>query len=439
MKKVGGALLAVVLAVVLASVLLAPSEGTGKQLHYPQLARSYGNGGYVGLPTVLPGSSNETRLQHLAADPDGAVYMTGLSAVAGCDRESEICRSPGYLARANPDGSIAAAYGDSGRVEVGEALEQMSPPLADPDGRALIASQEGSDVTVHRFLADGSLDTSFGSGGTTTFDCSCSSTGFEQLTLGIDHQQRIVVSIFAGNETLARLLPSGAIDDGFGGGVVQMGTESLPQPPMGIAFGRDDEIYTWTADCCQPESLFYLHRVSSSGRIDSTFDARADKALIDIATRGIERGVLGYSTMALVVRPNGLLDLFGAGWLIRMQSDGSASRRFASGGYRRLRWAVLSPTLVSDGKVLAIGTVPDKVDLIRLRQDGGADHSFGTGGALPIEGVKLEGYAAENGLTLARLRDGRAQVLDISDLTCTVSCSARPDPKLIRYRVGPAD
>lgn len=414
--------------VLLGGVLLAP--GAGAKVRYPQLATGFGSGGYLALPGQMAAPAGEpARLESISAAPGGAVYVTEAALVGGrCGFDK--CLSRGFLARVNSDGSIATTFGGSGHVEVGGAIERLSPAISDRQGRAVVVSQEGSKLSVHRYLADGSVDSSFGNAGVTAFDCGCGATGSRQLELAIDGSERIVVSVNTATsgtpvaETLARLLPSGAMDGGFGsGGILQLG--ALP-PPLGIAFGSNGAIYTW-GEGFGVSPVSYLHRVSVRGRIDTTFNASADKTLSNVGARG----AVDYRNAVLVVRPHGLLDLYGGDGLLRLQANGKAETKFGDGGVRQLGWSILAATLVGNGRVLGLGETSEGVSLIRLQSNGRGDRSFGTEGARLIEGA-----STEEGLSLARLNGRRAQVIDLGARPgCRQACG--PHPSLVRLRIGP--
>jgi uncharacterized delta-60 repeat protein len=407
--------------------LLAPAAGA--KARYPRLAQGFGTGGYLALPGQLPGPTGETTgLESLAAAPGGAVYASESAQVAGSCRNGCLYRV--FLARVNSDGSIATTFGGSGLVEIGDTAEEVSPVVSDPEGRALVVTTQGSKVTVHRYLPDGSADAGFGGAGATSLDCGCAAS-FRQLRVAVDGQGRVVVSISvegnlttARSSTLARLLPSGAIDGRFGsGGVLQLG----PQPAtLGIAFGSGNAIYLWGAACCE-QTASYLHRVSAKGLIDSQFDARADKTLANVASRrAIDSG------NALVVRPHGLLDYYAGPGLLRLRSDGNAEVKFGQSGVRALPEEVVAATLVGHGRTLGLGAMSGgEMSLLRLQADGRPDRSFGSEGEKLIEGV-----LREEGVSLARLKGRRAQVLDLGATFCRYG-GCLPHPSLIRYRIGP--
>jgi len=425
MRRVLGSVLVVAL---FASALLAPTAGA--KVRYPRLDPSFGSGGYVALPGELPGPSNGSmRLEAFGAARSGAVYATETSLVGG--RCGTKCLYDAFLARVNSNGAIASTFGGSGRVQIGSNVERVAPPIADLEGRAVVATLSGRTVTVRRYLANGSIDSSFGSGGTTSIDFGPGPEGFWlRPELALDGEGRILVALSIYSEgtsiavasSLARLHPDGAVDNGFGSaGIVPLGA----QPGQnGIAFGTSNAIYMWGGSVSGP----YLHRISAKGRIDTAFNARADRSLVNVSARG----ALEYRNSVLIPRSGGKLDLYGGDGLLRLRSNGATETKFGEGGVKLLGWSILAATLVGNGKVLGLGTSSEGVSLVRLKSNGKPDRSFGQEGAQLIEGVDEE---EEGGLSLAWLNGRRAQVLNLGSSFCRSYCA--PKPTLVRYRIGP--
>jgi uncharacterized delta-60 repeat protein len=350
-----------------------------------------------------------------------------MTVLPGCTGK---CLQEATLARVNSDGTVASTFGGAGLVKVDGSVEALSPPAVDPEGRPLIATSVSGAVTVHRYLPDGSPDPSFGSGGATTFACGCGTPRFTQLRLAIDAQGRTVVAVAnlafsgeSGQAAVARLLPGGAVDAGFGGGVVQLGVQSGAR---GIGFGSGGAVYLWGAGCCT--RVGYLHRVSAKGQIDTAFDARSDTSLANVAARG----VLTFEQSSLVPRPHGFLDLYAGEGLLRLRSNGSVEGKFASGGVKTLPIAVTTAIPVGNERTLALGYdgMTGEAKLARFGTNGGLDRSFGSAGTVPVEGLSGEGE-----LGLAHLRGRRALVSTLGESFCRTSCEARPT--LVRYRLAP--
>lgn len=423
MRRVVGCALAVAL---FASALLAPSAGA--KVRYPRLDPSFGSGGYVAVPGLPPAAGGEpTTLVGFGATRSGAAYATEARPVPNTCRDR--CLVDALLVRVNANGGVASTFGGAGQVAVAGGVEVVAAPIADLEGRAIVATLNGTAVTVRRYLADGSVDSSFGSGGATSIQLGGGNPRYRELQLALDGEGRIVVAANApqwfksepaASGALARLLPGGALDGGFGsGGVVQL---AALVPASGITFGSNDAIYLGGS----VENKPYLNRISAKGRIDTEFNARANRTLANVSARG----ALELRSMVLVPRPGGLIDLFGGDGMLRLKSNGKAEPKFGEGGVKLLGWSIIAATLVGHGKVLGLGASSEGVSLIRLKPSGKPDRSFGSEGAALIEGVG-EG----EGLALAWLSGRRTMVLDLGRSWCRYECPSKPS--LIRYRIGP--
>src|SRR5205807_1340610 len=80
------------------------------------------------------------------------------------------------VARYNPDGSLDASFGTGGLVttDFASGSDFASAVTLQPDGKIVVAGTAytgtGSDFAVARYDADGSPDSTFGSGGKVTTD-----------------------------------------------------------------------------------------------------------------------------------------------------------------------------------------------------------------------------------------------------------------------------
>ncbi|WP_182870333.1 Calx-beta domain-containing protein [Stieleria mannarensis] len=153
---------------------------------------------------------------------DGKILTAGYATVSG--------NVDFALVRYNADGSLDTTFGSGGQVAVdfGLSSDFGQELTLQPDGKILvaggIADASGFDFGLARFHADGSLDTSFGSGGwvRTDFD------GFNDVAQGVAVQSdgKIVVAGYVNNGVnfdfgLARYNADGTLDGSFGDGGLQ--------------------------------------------------------------------------------------------------------------------------------------------------------------------------------------------------------------------------
>jgi uncharacterized delta-60 repeat protein len=179
---------------------------------------AFGAGGVV---TTDLGLLNE-KATDVAIDALGRIVVTGywLNAPAG---------SKAVVARYLSTGALDATFGSGGIVQtpspdtsgaIGSGIVQMNDVEIDATGAIVIAGAFGTHVGLARYLTTGTLDPTFGTGGTVLSTVSGLATG-----LSIDGAGRLAVAGFGltSQTTLgaARFLANGALDTSFGtGGVV---------------------------------------------------------------------------------------------------------------------------------------------------------------------------------------------------------------------------
>jgi uncharacterized delta-60 repeat protein len=155
----------------------------------------------------------------------GAIQSDGKYLIAG---SSDANGSSDFaVARFEATGSLDSSFGTNGVVvtDLGSSSNDYSGTLVvQPDGKIVaagVSNAEGSnDVALVRYLADGSVDASFGSGGTVLSDIGTNSSDVVQSVL-LRSDGMIVVSGYTGapgqNEFLAaRFTADGSPDTSFG-------------------------------------------------------------------------------------------------------------------------------------------------------------------------------------------------------------------------------
>jgi uncharacterized delta-60 repeat protein len=174
------------------------------------LDSTFGNGGKV-VTDFANGSSDEAF--GIVIQPDGKIVVAGVSDAGGNVQFA--------LARYNANGTLDGSFGAAGKV-----LTNSSPGSDDvgfavalqTDGRIVVAGMSGSSFALARYGPNGTLDASFGAGGVVT--TAFGAVTFDQATaLKIQSDGRIVAaglsnSFFA----VARYEANGTLDTTFGTG-----------------------------------------------------------------------------------------------------------------------------------------------------------------------------------------------------------------------------
>jgi uncharacterized delta-60 repeat protein len=303
------------------------------------------------------------------------------------------------LVRYLPSGALDRSFGKNGKVihDV-RGLDDVATDAAQlQDGRIVVVGATDSvpaldrqDLLVLRFLADGTLDRSFGTDGLVAADLSAATPDLDfGWGVAIQNDGRIIV---AGQASLlgsqrpalavARFLPDGRPDASFGtAGVVRVaggprgGGEAVFLDARGrIVVGGDLAAGTFVA------------RLRRDGALDGSFGVAGFVRLPDGSVRAVlpagDRGILAFG--ATEQPPFALVS--------RLDERGRPDRSFGQNGRARVpigsaqTWAgLLAGTVQPDGKILAAGGNRDDVFVVRLSRDGRLDRTFGGTGAVTID------------------------------------------------------
>lgn len=346
----------------------------------PGIDRSFGANGVVDL-NVSGGQVGQEGSVAWAASPDGSSFVLGkLSTCPG----GVSCTRAYSLRRYGPDGTFDQAFGDSGVVTVVKGVTGTAPGLTvDADGRPVVVWGGSKAITVARYAANGAVDGSFGAGGQTSFPCECErqSYGLTVLPEGklLLHER---VPFKAGSKVvLRRLLPTGALDRGFGDKGVGALTFTSGEPALYSARPNGSVVFAGPTACCSlgTEGEPRLGRISVAGRQDRGFEKAAAKSLL--ALPGAGDGKDPWLT-TLIARPDGQVDVLGSadsgGFVLRLKANGKLQRSFADNGVRPLARRVFAAARDAAGGIFAVGDHPKASAPIafRLFSDGRPDRRF---------------------------------------------------------------
>jgi len=358
----------------------------------------------------------------VALQKDGRVVLGGYTRLVANNIGSDWA-----LVRRNKDGSLDTSFGGGtgqvvtpmgGIYQNGLPYGVINGLAIQSDGKILgvgmAANSTGSrtDVFLARWNSDGTLDTSFGTGGKVETFLSAKGSFAAGVVLQKDGKPVVVASNYLTSTSppaepvVIRYTTSGALDATFGTGGIFRLPASVPSSQrdyaMSITMQPNGRILVGTAgyQSFHPEVL----RLTSDGALDPSF-----------GTGGI--AVLPYASgqqdninvMGLVVQPDGLIDGVsaqnGGGNVFRLLRNGAIDKRFAQPtGY------VLIPSnlptalaLLPTGQLLfAVSTTIGELEIYRYTSSGQKDTTFtdssgSFGGERPSPGG---GTAAFKGLQL---------------------------------------
>ena len=344
----------------------------------------------------------------LGIQSDGRILAAGYYA----DGSNYVC-----LVRYNTDGSLDTTFGTGGIVTtpIGSGNAIANALGIQSDGRILAAgsSYNGSNnnFALVRYNSDGSLDTTFGTGGKVTTPIGSSYAG--AYALGIQSDGRILAARYYADGSnydfaLVRYNTDGSLDTTFGtGGIVTTPTGSGYDIAYVLGIQPDGRILAAGSSHYGSNYDFALVRYNTDGSLDTTFGTGG------IVTTPIESGdsevlALGIQSDSRIVAagksPDGSNYDFA---LVRYNTNGSLDTTFGTGGIVTtsigIGWDYANALgIQSDGRIVAAGKSFNgsnyEFALVRYNTDGSLDTSFGTGGIVTTPIGSYDGYAIALGI-----------------------------------------
>lgn len=313
-----------------------------------------------------------------------------------------------YLADGTPDRSFAG-----GMVLLKNALsiDDRASVALQPDQKILIAATFGHRSTqglLVRLNTDGTRDDEFGIHGEELITAAgSSSTTFNAIAVQPD--SKIIVAGYADGALIARVLPTGMLDEGFGttGYTVftALGTSAPPSNFLALALQLDGRIVA-TGFGTPPGSTATaaFARFTSDGQLDSHFNG------VGYLTTTV--GDLGpfSSSSSIAFQHDGKILVTGDSCfcLVRLLgNDGSLDKGIGFGGVVYLPGpsggVIRASILQSDGKLITVGGA--QIDGIasafvrRITPDLHSDTTFGIEGSIVIPGAgagRFQAVALDN-------------------------------------------
>jgi uncharacterized delta-60 repeat protein len=381
--------------------------------------------GTGGVKTVALSPADGDRLVTVVAGKDGKTYSSGYVSQAG-DQAMAVARfdAGGSLDPSfSGDGIATVNVGVGGKaVEIGRGLGLQS------DGKVLVGgaferdpsaagdAAKDTDVAVSRFSGDGSLDQTFGSGGTARVDLGTGAAVSETEYVGDtmwglrvlpDDRVLLVAAARAAGEgrtdrdlTLVMLTKDGVVDGSFGtagklvvdvGGGTESPRTALVQPDGKVVAAG----YTRSAGE-NPVVSPILVRFGLDGTLDPSFGTGgiasaqllpAVSEAYDVAMQGDNFLVTGYGRATADEKVDLLVARFtGTGtWDKGFGTDGLVRIDIAKEDDRGRDVAVLA-----DGRILVAGSGKPAAGniegmIVMLGKDGAPEPKFGTDGHLLVD------------------------------------------------------
>src|SRR5437667_483777 len=386
-------LTALILAVVSAIVLVL--SGSSMAAIDGDLDSTFGSGGKV--VTDFFGRSNGANAVALQADGKIVVVGNALSALGPPDFA---------LARSNGDGSLDNSFGSGGRVttDFGGRSDNASAMAIQPDGKILAAG--GADLggtqfdfALARYNSNGSLDSTFGSGGKVTTDFNGGLDAASAIALQTDGKIILAGFATAGDPHMAqaRYNPNGTLDGTFGGlafGKVVTNINGTRDFANAVAIQSDGKIIAGGPTLTPLGSfvMFALARYNSNGALDPAFGNGGK-----VTTQVVSGDGADDEIFALAIQPDGRIIAAGEAnfahdfGMARYLTNGSLDTSFGTNGLVTTDFNGMSDNARSvavqiDGKIVLAGAAnlttgsTGDFGIARYNPSGSLDATFGTGG-----------------------------------------------------------
>lgn len=318
------------------------------------------------------GTTQSTITEAVAIQSDGKIVAAGLRYNGGNSNFYDFA-----VTRYTATGSLDTTFGGTGTVytDVSGQSDKPHSVVIQSDGKIVVAGSGGDGprffYVLARYNTDGSLDTTFGSGGKVVYNPNTSGNSSEVWQLALQSDGKVLAAGYenVGNFVdfaVTRFNTNGTLDTSFGSGGTALSTPLANWGGIayGIALQSDGRIIVaGTSKQGNFDSLFALSRFTATGALDTTFGG-----------------------------------------------TGNVLTNLTGGDYDQCHGVVIQP----DGKIIAvgytsqIGTSPPVFNyaLVRYNPNGSLDTSFGS------SGVAINDFGGNDQAQRAALQpDGRIIVV----------------------------
>jgi uncharacterized delta-60 repeat protein len=321
----------------------------------------------------------------MAVQADGKIVAAGIArSSSGVDAFA--------LARYNTDGSLDSSFGTGGKLTTQFRGGPLNPDwafcvLIQADGKIVTAGrtsfQNTSDFALARYNSDGSLDPTFGSGGKVMSDFRGSIDEVHGIAQQADGKL-IVAGASYPDAIVARYNLDGTLDSSFGtGGRVITHLADKTLIPVSMQLQPDGKIVWLGWVYGDDDADLFIARYNPNGTLDSGFGSGGE-VITDVSGHHDE-------AYGLALQPDGRIVVVGRWYevgvylnkstVVRYNTDGTLDATFGTGGKVTLdtlyNGAYLAVAIQPDDKIVLGGSF---FHLARLNPDGTLDLSFGTNG-----------------------------------------------------------
>jgi uncharacterized delta-60 repeat protein len=358
----------------------------------------------------------------------GALQGDGKILVAGSISTVQNSEQPGLL-RYNANGTLDSGFGAGGKVLIGG--NNAGPAFAvavQTDGKILVAAPANLALTVFRFNNNGSVDSTFGSNGATAIQAAGLFLAPASGGIALEPDGRIVVATAhndgGGQRIVARLLANGQLDSTFGSNGVAptFGGDSVAVLPNGNILVGTGSVTSMYAPNGVVLKDFGIHGqtpgfANEAGGFVVTNNSATVSRIITAGTIFTDLNLMSLNSVSSFL-------------LVSYKIDGTLDNAFGIHGgvttpFRgNILARAVAVALQTNGDIVAVGqtaltdTGSSDFALVRYNPDGSVDTTFGNSGfvstpfgtsvafantvLIQIDGKIIAVGNSNNGTTLAR-------------------------------------
>jgi uncharacterized delta-60 repeat protein len=340
--------------------------------------------GNGGKKTINFGGTDAARV--VLVQPNGRIVVAGGGAAGG-----SFC-----VVRLRTNGTLDTTFGSGGKrvVDFGGDNDSAYGGALQADGRIVLAGDSNFRVAVVRLKSNGSLDASFEGDGKKLF--SWGPIGRAQAVV-VAPNGKLLIAGFSGpeggNVQVARLNANGLLDKTFG--VDGKAAVDFGGDDFGLAMARQADGRILVAGRSTAAGAV-IARLRATGTLDPDFDGDGRVTLPG-----------GGSASAVLVQPDRNIVVAGNAsgsekmTVTRLKPNGALDTTFGAGGTATIDFATLADlaagaALQPDGKIVVAGYSQgtEDVAIARLNPNGAPDPTFGVGGKATVDfGAATFGFA----------------------------------------------
>ncbi|MCP4286890.1 MAG: hypothetical protein GY792_21000, partial [Gammaproteobacteria bacterium] len=332
-------------------------------------------------PTFMPVTANGI------VTTDFAASDTGYGMITQSDGKIVVVGKSGNdvaLARYNADGTLDTTFGSGGMLttDIGGTSDVASAVTIQSDNKILVAGKDGTDLALARYNPDGTLDATFGSGGLSTIDVAAGSLIDAAVYVTELSDGRILVAGTGSpgidhSFAIVRLESNGIADTTFGGG------DGILTPQIGER--------CWAGGATiQPDGKLLI----TGQLVHLTGPFSSETGVVRFNSDGTQDAV-GYVVSGgagtdVAVQADGKVLVTGNGFLQRYNQDLSLDTTFSGDGRLATSFGGSSESnnsvrVQADGKIIIAGSSDTNFALARYNTDGTLDTDFSGDGLLTTD------------------------------------------------------